>query len=55
MKDVNKLFRWGNAITERALKRLVERRQISAGVTREDTLTGTRKKGEWLALGELCA
>jgi len=30
MRDVNKLFRWGNAVTERALKRLVERGQVVA-------------------------
>jgi len=50
MKDVNKLFRWGNTITERVVKRLIEREQIVAGLTRDDTLTGTRRKGEWLAL-----
>jgi hypothetical protein len=53
MRDVNKMFRWGNAITERAVKRLVENGGIVEGVTREDTLTGTRKKGEWLALVNL--
>lgn len=47
MKDVNKLFRWGGAVTERALKRLIERGQVAAGLTRED------RKGEWLGLGEL--
>lgn len=47
MRDVNKLFQWGNAVTERALKRLVERGQVAAGLTRAD------KGGEWLALAEL--
>ena len=47
MRDVNKLFRWGNAITERVLKRLVENGGIVEGVTREE------KKGEWLALSKI--
>ena len=47
MRDVNKLFRWGSAMTERAVKRLVEEVQVTAGVTREDL------QGEWLALAEL--
>jgi hypothetical protein len=55
MRDVKKLFRWENPVTERAVKRLVEQGQIVAGVTREDTQTGKRKKGEWLALDELVA
>jgi hypothetical protein len=44
MRDVNKLFRWGNVLMERAVKRLVERGNIVEGVTRSD------KKGEWLVL-----
>jgi len=47
MRDVNKLFRWGNPVTERAVKRLVEREQVVAGLMREG------KKGEWLALTDL--
>lgn len=53
MKDINKLFRWGNTITERVVKRLIEREQIVAGLMQDDTLTGTRRKGEWLALSAL--
>ncbi len=50
MRDVNKLFRWGNAITERTVKRLVEKGNIVVeSVTRDD------KSGEWLALVELVA
>jgi len=48
LRDVNKLFRWGNEISERALKRLVEREQLQGSVKRENM------KGEWLALPELC-
>jgi len=48
LRDVNKLFRWGNELTERALKRLVERGQVLAGLKRGES------KGEWLALPELC-
>ena len=44
MRDVNKLFRWGNLLTERAVKQLVEKGDVVEGVTRGD------KKGEWLAL-----
>jgi len=44
MRDVNKLFRWGNLLTERAVKRLVDKGDIVEGLTRGD------KKGEWLAL-----
>ena len=47
LRDVNKLFRWGNAITERGVNRLLERGQIVAGAKRED------KSGEWLVLGNL--
>ena len=47
MRDVNKLFRWGNAVTERAVKRLIEGEQLAVHLTRED------KKGEWLGLMEL--
>jgi hypothetical protein len=44
MRDVNKLFRWGNVLTERAVKQLIEKGNIVGKVTRGD------KKGEWLAL-----
>jgi hypothetical protein len=44
MRDISKLFRWGNLLTERVVKRLVENGNICEGVTRGD------KKGEWLAL-----
>jgi uncharacterized protein YcaQ len=47
IRDVNKLFQWGSAVTERAVKRLVEKGYVIGGVTRED------KKGDWLALKEL--
>jgi len=47
MRDVNKLFRWGNAVTERAVKKLMEQGNIVDGVDRED------KSGEWLVLVEL--
>lgn len=47
MKDVNKLFRWGNKITERAVKKLIKQEQIVAGLTRDEW------KGEWIALSEL--
>jgi len=46
MRDVDKLFRWGNAVTERAVRRLVEKGIVLEGLTRED------KRGEWLALAE---
>ena len=49
MRDVNKLFRWGNELTGRALKRLIEREQVVAGLKRGDA------KGDWLTLPELCA
>jgi len=54
MRDVNKLFRWGNAVTERAVKRLVERGQVTAGLMRVDARSGTNMKGEWLGLVALC-
>jgi hypothetical protein len=44
MRDVNKLFRWGSVLTERAVKQLMEKGNIVERVTRSD------KKGEWLAL-----
>ena len=47
MRDVNKLFQWGNELTARAVRRLVEKGIILDGITRED------KKGEWLTLPEL--
>ena len=48
MRDVNKIFRWGNAITERAVKRFLEKGKIVEGITRDD------KAGEWIVLPELC-
>ena len=48
VRDVNKLFRWGTLVMERAMNRLIERKQILAGVMRED------KDGEWLVLKDLC-
>ena len=59
MRDIGKLFRWGNAVTERAVKRLLERGQVVADLTREDNpLVGGRaplrgQAGEWLALADL--
>jgi len=47
MRDVNKLFRWGKVLTERAVKRLVAEGYLVDAVSRED------KNGEWLALVEL--
>ncbi len=47
MRDVNKVFQWGNALSERAVKRLVERGSILEEVERGDM------PGEWLALAEL--
>ena len=47
MRDVNKLFRWGNTVTERAVKKLLEQGQVVGSVKRKD------KAGEWLALRDL--
>jgi hypothetical protein len=47
MREMNKLFRWGNPVTERAVKKLVEGGQIAGSVKRED------KPGEWLVLRDL--
>lgn len=47
MRDVNKMFRWGNDLTARAAHRLTEKGDVLGGVYRED------KKGEWLALDAL--
>jgi hypothetical protein len=47
MRAVNKLFQWGNALTERAVRRLVEQGKILEGVTRGDM------GGVWLALTDL--
>jgi hypothetical protein len=44
MRDIGKMFRWGNVLTERAVKRLVEKGNLCEGMTRSD------KKGEWLAV-----
>ena len=48
MREVNKIFQWGSAITERAVRRLVEKgNTVVEGVTRDD------KAGEWLAIREM--
>jgi len=47
MRDVNKMFRWGSVLTERAVKRLVEKGVILDRVARDD------KKGEWLVVEDL--
>ena len=47
MREVNKLFRWGSSLAERAVKRLVEKGFLQDKVTRKD------KDGEWLVLAEL--
>ena len=47
MREVNKLFRWGSSLSERAVKRLVEKGFLQDKVTRKD------KDGEWLVLAEL--
>jgi hypothetical protein len=44
MRDVNKLFQWGNELTARAVRRLVEAGSVLEGVTRRD------RNGEWIAL-----
>ena len=44
MRDVNKMFRWGNDLTARAVRRLVEAGSLVEGVKRSD------QDGEWLAL-----
>ncbi len=49
VKDVNKLFRWGRVLTDRAISKLIKRDQILAGVRRKDV------SGEWLVLTELAA
>jgi hypothetical protein len=47
MRDLNKMFRWGNDLTERTVTRLVEAGGIMEGVVRNNM------KGEWLALKSL--
>lgn len=47
MRDVNKMFQWGNDLTARAVRRLVESGSLVDGVSRENA------KGEWLALQSL--
>jgi DNA glycosylase AlkZ-like len=49
MREVNKLFRWGSGLAERAVKRLVENGFLLEKVTRQD------KAGEWFALSELAS
>ena len=47
MRDVNKMFRWGNELTARTVRRLVESGSLVDGVDRENA------KGEWLVLQSL--
>jgi hypothetical protein len=47
MRDVNKMFRWGKVLTERAIKRLVAEGFLVGAVSRED------KSGDWLVLADL--
>lgn len=47
LKDLVKLFGWGPAITQRAVKSLIDRGQLIG------SLTLTTQAGEWLALPEL--
>lgn len=46
-RDVNKLFQWGREITEHAMEKMIQRKQIVNAVERDDL------SGEWLALPEL--
>jgi hypothetical protein len=48
MRDVNKLFGWGPELSVRAVKRLVELGSL------QDGLSYPLRKGEWIALSELC-
>ena len=47
-KDVNKLFGWGNDLTQRALSRLLESESLSPAEY-------PGQKGEWLCLPDLCS
>jgi hypothetical protein len=47
LRDVTRLFGWGNELTARALKRLVNGGQVTGGALRAD------KAGEWYALSSL--
>jgi hypothetical protein len=44
MRDVNKMFQWGNELTARTVRRLVEMGVVVEGVARSD------RNGEWIAL-----
>ena len=44
LRDVTRLFGWGNELTVRALKRLMDSGQVTGGALRSD------KAGEWYAL-----
>jgi hypothetical protein len=44
MRDVYKMFQWGNELTARTVRRLVEKGTVIDGVTRED------RNGDWIAL-----
>jgi hypothetical protein len=47
LRDATRLFGWGNEVTVRALKRLVDGGQVTGGALRAD------KAGEWYALSSL--
>jgi hypothetical protein len=47
MRDVVKLFGWGPEVTHRAVKRLMDRGQVTGSLTLE------RQAGEWFALSNL--
>ncbi len=47
LRDVTRLFGWGNELTVRALKRLMDSGQVTGGALRSD------KAGEWYALTSL--
>src|SRR5581483_2871417 len=46
-RDVNKLFGWGNELSNRAILKLVESKKLKVA-------EHPKQKGEWLALTELC-
>ena len=54
MRDVNKTFQWGSALSERAVKRLAATGAVLEGVARGDKPPLRGQAGEWLALRELC-
>ncbi len=48
VRDVNKLFGWGNELCERATTKLVESRKLKV-------VKHPKQNGEWLALSSLCS